>query len=132
MSQVRHWKQRFDVGAKMQFRKSRKLQLCGQERCEPGDPVTEEMKQALGRHRLKMWWEAGMIELLVEAPESSEVESKDKESPAAPEKKPESTEDPLSSGSMEHTGGGWYLVTLADGSEQKVRGKKNAKALLDG
>jgi len=132
MAQVRHWKQRFDAGAKMVFRKSRKLGLCGQERCEPGDPVTEEMKQVLGRHRLKMWWEAGMIELLPEAPERSAEKPKKSESPAAPDKDPESTEDALQPGSMKHTGGGWYDVVLLDGSEQRVRGKKNAKALLDG
>lgn len=105
MAQCRHWKQRFDPAAKMVWRKSRKLGLCGAERCEPGDPVTEEQKQALGRYRLKMWWEAGMMELLVEEPQEP---------------------------SMTHTGGGWYDVVLADGSKHRVRGKKKAKALLDG
>lgn len=127
MSQCRHWKQRFDVGAKMIFRKSRKLGLCGVERCEPGMPVTEEMKEVLGRHRLKMWWESGMLELLAEAP----VPSPD-EDPAAPDDSGDSPEEPLEPGSMKHTGGGWYDVVLPDGSKQRIRGKKNAQALLNG
>lgn len=131
MAQCRHWKQRFDPAAKMVWRKSRKLGLCGAERCEPGDPVTEEQKQALGRYRLKMWWEAGMMELLVEEPQPSQEDAPEKDGPAADSdgKGPESSaQEP----SMTHTGGGWYDVVLADGSEHRVRGKKKAKALLDG
>lgn len=130
MAQCRHWKQRFDAGAKMVFRKSRKLGLCGAERCEPGDLVTDEMKAALGRHRLKMWWEAGMIELLAEEPELSQGDEASEKGPAASEDSNESPEESLEPGSMKHTGGGWYDVVLPDGSQQRVRGKKNAKALL--
>ena len=131
MAQCRHWKQRFDPNAEMVFRKSRKLGLCGVERCEPGDPVTEEMKMALGRHRMKMWWEAGMLELR----EGSQLAREPELEPEAPASPPADESPELESPGlpcMVHEGGGWYEVILVDGSKHRVRGKKAAEAFLNG
>lgn len=79
---------------------------------EPGDPVTEEVAQTLGAHRLKIWWHARMIgqrKFVVFEPDPEKV-------------KP----------GMIHLGAGWYDVTRPDGSTARIRGKKEAEALLEG
>ncbi len=90
----------------------KRLKLNGQ-MCEAGTPITDEMKAAFGRHRLKIWWEAGIIERSdFEAPVSAAAR-------AARE----------ASGPMRHVGNGWYEVDTSEGT-QKVRGKKSAEELL--
>tara|TARA_R110002167_G_scaffold93122_2_gene249822 strand:+ start:19888 stop:20235 length:348 start_codon:yes stop_codon:yes gene_type:complete len=60
---LRHWKQRFEADADLIFSKRMKLGCCGVDVVNPGDIVTEDMKAALGRNRLRLWWEAKRIEL---------------------------------------------------------------------
>jgi hypothetical protein len=129
MATMRHWKQRFDVGAKLVFRKKMKLGICGVEVVEKGDPVTEAMKQVLGRNRLRMWWNSNILEI-TDFVDPAETSRKRK----AAEKEAESSTEETSGGEvprMEHTGSGWYDVIFVDRTE-RIRGKKNAEALMNG
>lgn len=100
MAQSRHWRQRFDPNADFVFRRS---VLFNGERVQIGQPVD---KTALGvRHRLRLWWEARIVEL-------------------APAARP--------TGSVTPRGGPWFDVVLPDGSKQTVRGKAAAEALVSG
>ncbi len=112
MAKMRHWKQRFDPGAQLIFRKRMKLGMCGVDVVSFGDPVTEDMKQQLGRHRLKMWWEAQMIQIADEGT-CFDGPSNDFANP-----------EPL--------GSGWFAVTMPDGQVKKIRGKEKALELLNG
>ena len=122
MSTMRHWKQRFDVGAELIFRKRMKLGICGVEIVERGDIVTDAMKEVLGRNRLRMWWNNKILEI---ANFHDPAEADRQRRAAATETK---TEDSTAD-RMEHTGGGWYNVTLANRTV-RIRGKKKAEALL--
>lgn len=79
MSRIRHWKQRFEADADLIFSKRMKLGCCGVDVVNPGDPVTEEMKAALGRNRLKLWWEAKRVELADFDRDQGRVISRDEE-----------------------------------------------------
>lgn len=128
MSKMRHWKQRFDPTAKMVFRKRRKFALGKDGYMSPGDPVTDEIVAALGRQRLKMWWEAGYIELAeYEAPKPHAVQQAEQHAIGNCLDGPDCSPEPLA-----HIGGGWYDVTLPDGSTERVHGKKKAEQLLAG
>lgn len=92
----------------------------------PGDPVTDEIVAALGRHRLKMWWEAGYIELAeYEAPKPHALQLEEQHAIGNCLDGPE-----LPAEAIVHTGGGWYDVTFPDGSTERVHGKKRAEKLL--
>lgn len=113
-TKVRHWKQHFDPDADLVFRKRLALGFttADGERIDvvqPGDPVTDEMKAAFGKHRFKVWWRGGFIEL---APEPI-TEAVDEVPPT-----------------VEETGKGWYTVRYPDGTSKRVRGKKAVEALL--
>tara|TARA_R110002167_G_scaffold143958_2_gene333680 strand:- start:34254 stop:34670 length:417 start_codon:yes stop_codon:yes gene_type:complete len=60
---MRHWKQRYDFDADLIFTRRMKLGICGVAVVHPGDDVTDEMKDALGRNRLKLWWESKRVAL---------------------------------------------------------------------
>lgn len=57
---VRSWKERWDPKAPLVFLRHRKLGLAGVDTVKPGDPVTEEMRKALG-NRLRVWWESKFV-----------------------------------------------------------------------
>lgn len=112
MGRIRHWKERFDPSADLIFSKRMRLHMCGVETVNYGDPVTDEMKDELGKHRMLVWWNANVIQL----------------APADAPARVEPTTEPA----VEKLGGGWYNVTPADGDTVKVHGKKALAALLDG
>tara|TARA_R110000796_G_C14526444_1_gene431392 strand:+ start:938 stop:1366 length:429 start_codon:yes stop_codon:yes gene_type:complete len=60
---MRHWKQRYDFDADLIFTRRMKLGICGVAVVHPGDDVTAEMKEQLGRNRLKLWWESKRVAL---------------------------------------------------------------------
>ena len=125
MGKIRHWKQRFDMSAKLMFLTRRKFAMSPTGFMERGQEVTEEMKQALGRHRLKMWWRAGWIGLADFSPTASRPQA----DPVPAQPDPVSVEE--TAGSVKHLGGGWYDVTLPNGSVDRVHGKVSAQLLLD-
>lgn len=108
MSKLRHWRERWDPHADLIFLKN--LLIEG-ERKKSGDPVTKKIRQKLGLHRMKKWWEAGYLAL---APEKKKV--KPLEGLAAHPR-------------VKLAGRGWYEVTLLDGTTKKAR-KKELEALL--
>jgi hypothetical protein len=67
MAQRRHWKQHWDPTAPLVFIRRLKLQVGDREFVNPGEEVTQEIRDALGRTeahqlaRLKRWWEAGFL-----------------------------------------------------------------------
>lgn len=107
MSKMRHWKQRFDASAELIFSRNMKLGIAGQEVVKRGDVVSIATKRKLGRSRLQRWWNAGFLELAVVTPEKKVV-------------------DPI-----EDIGGGWFQVTLADGSKRKIQGRSNAVLMVE-
>lgn len=122
MSRTRHWKQRWDPSASYVFR--RRLRMDGGSHPKfvmPGDPVTPEIIAKLGMVRVKRWWEAQTIERADFDPTVRGGVAKVK--PAVVEE---------STAGIEHTGRGWYTVTLSDGSTARVRGKEAAEAALQG
>lgn len=114
MAKMRHWKQNFTLDAPLRFRKRMHLNCCGVDTVQPGDPVTDEMREFLGAHRLKMWWRGEFIEIDEAALEDEGVVLL------------------AVKVGVEHTGKGWYTVTLSDGTQHRVRGKAKAEALLNG
>jgi hypothetical protein len=59
---VRHWKEFYDITKPMRFRKVTVIKACGYDKAMPGDPVTPDLIEYLGKHRIKVWWRAEMIE----------------------------------------------------------------------
>lgn len=132
MGTQRHWKQNFDPNARLVYRKRRKFALSPTGFMEPGEVMPPEVQAKVGRHKLKMWWRAGWIELAdFEAPkpykqrlaEQAQANLDIDHSLGGP-----SVDD---SEGMTHLGGGWYDVTLPDGSTERVQGKVKAQELLD-
>lgn len=60
MSKIRHWKQRWSPTAPLIFAKKLKI---GDGHVLPGDRVTDQHRKDLGLHRLRRWWEAGVLAL---------------------------------------------------------------------
>jgi hypothetical protein len=118
---VKHWREKFDPSAELVFTKTFTLGLPNQRVAEAGQIVSPEVREQIGEQRLKMWYRSrfiGMAEQRI-LPEQAEK---------APQPiEPAPVEEP---GSMTHTGGGWYEVTLPSGETRRVRGKAKAKALL--
>lgn len=109
---IRHWKQRFDVEADMVFLK--KLRMGDDPKKPyvlPGEPVTEELKQLLGKNRLNNFWRARCIGLREWYQEHIASE-----------------QDPV----VQQLGRGWYNVTMPDGETRKVHGKAKLEAILQG
>lgn len=59
-NKLRHWKQQFDPTAQMVFRK--RVTVFGKQ-VEPKQPLTQELIRQIGIHKLRAWWESGLIEL---------------------------------------------------------------------
>lgn len=55
---LRHWKQRFNPGAKFIWRSN---VLWQGKRVKPGDPVPQELNERTNRGKLRRLWEAGVI-----------------------------------------------------------------------
>lgn len=125
MAKMRHWKQHWDPEAPLVFSKRMKLGVCGKEYVEPGDPVTPEIMEALGpkaKFRLKMWWQAGRVELADwTSPEDAKRERTQTDPRLLAVTKP----------APEPTGRGWYAVRTPEGELRKVRGQKAAQQMLD-
>lgn len=65
----RHWRQRFDPNAEMRFRK--RVKWSKSITYEPGDKVPEDL---MAPNKLRRWWEAGYIELLIFPPKKAAPE----------------------------------------------------------
>lgn len=98
MSKIRHWKQRWSATAPLIFAK--KLRI-GDGYVLPGEPVTQEHRDHLGLHRLRRWWEAGVIALAGKYPK------------------------------VKSLGNGWSEVIMGPGARaQRVHGKEALEDLL--
>ena len=105
----RHWKQVYDFDAELVFTKRMVLRKYGIEIAQPGDVVPQALKDSLGRHKLRIWWEGGFIA----------IQEKKVEKVEAPEPTPSAPED-----TVKHIGGGHYEVTRG-GVTVRVKGKEN-------
>lgn len=114
---IKHWREKFDPSAELVFTKTFVLGLPNQHKAEAGEIVSPEVREQIGERRLKLWYRSRFIGM---------AEHRILPRRQAP-KEPSPVEGP---GSMTHTGGGWYEVTLPDGQTKRVRGKAKAKALL--
>ena len=112
---LRHWRQRFDPNAEFVFRRP---STYGGVQYQPGDVIPDKLKAA--KMRLQFMWRANRIEL-------AEFET-------APNGTPPDDTPPddllLPEGVTVERNSSWYDVTLADGTEQKVRGRDALEALL--
>jgi len=128
---MRHWKQRYSPDARLVFRKRMQLGACGVDMVHPGDEVTQEMKETFGRHRLRIWWEGGFLEIQ----EVEEIETDPAGTPGEEVNEDDLTQEEIDDAqpatNLEHVGAGWYDVTLQDGTVERVRGKVSAQLLLD-
>lgn len=142
MSQLRHWKQRWNPTADLVFTKRMRLGLTAEVPfVNAGDPVPKDHPR-LNRARLKRWWDAGYLALAnwvdpMEARRKAAVLDGDGPEVFDPRAKGTVVLDPridmvqpLDS-HFRHTGRGWFEVTLPDGTTQKVRGQAAALALLE-
>ena len=129
MSKIRHWQQRFDMSAKLVFLTRRKFAMSETGFMEPGQEISDEMKASLGRHRLKMWWRAGWIGLADFVDKRTLQRRSLNADPVPAQPDPVSAQE--TAGSVKHLGGGWYDVTLPNGSVDRVHGKVSAQLLLD-
>ncbi len=92
---TRHWKEHFSLEVDLIFVKRLRLGLPNKPFVLPGEDVTPEIREALGPHRLKVWWDARVIGTrayaesigLLKPRETSDVPPPSGE-PAAPEPKP--------------------------------------------
>jgi hypothetical protein len=111
-TRTRHWKQRWDANAPMIFLKRMRMGDDPQRPFVlPGDPVTDAIREHIGPHRLRRWWDARVIG-------RADFDPTVRGGYAAP------------AAGIEHTGRGWYVVTFDDGSTKRVRGEDNAKLEL--
>jgi hypothetical protein len=126
MGRIRHWKERFDPKGDLVFSKRMLLNMCGAGTVDFGDPITDEMKQELGAHRLLIWWNAGVIQMAPEqAPQPSATFNQINQEAIEPDGGPMPN--------VEKLGGGWYEVTPAGATEStRIRGKKALEAFLNG
>ncbi len=125
---LRHWKQRFDKGARMRWRRqttwSQELQF------EAGDEIPPEIIKQMGATKLRRFWESHFIELY-------EFEDPDV---ATGQVAPVPTPDPVqtTSGEFEvpegvtvERAGGWYTVSEKDGASIRVQGKGKVLHVLE-
>jgi len=112
MSKLRHWKERYDPERDLFFLKRLRM---GDGYVFPGDPVTEEMREKLGPHRLKTWWKGGTIAHEVPAGAMHRVaEQKEGTYPKV-----------LKSNTS------WFTVEVSEGDVRKVNGRKALDELLE-
>lgn len=87
------------------------------------------------RIRRKRWFRKRFIQKLNHARAIALIENLKKEENIIDDVPPISVtvDDDVSQKAIyEHEGGPWYMVTFADGTQERVKGKKKAKALVDG
>ena len=126
MSKLRHWKQRWDKNAPLVFLK--KLRM-GDGQVLPGDPVTDEIREKLGLHRLRRWWEAGVI-ARADQPLPNHIQRA--MAPAAEPEVEEPVEETVVSYPVVREGkGSWFEVEVAEGDIRKVNGQKALDELLE-
>lgn len=114
MAHTRHWKQRWDPHADFVFAK--RLRMGDNPRKPfvlPGEPVTKKMREKMGLHRLRRWWEAGVIAIADWEP---------------PRRNRRSATEPH----VRKLGGPWFEVTLPGQDAERVRGKEAAELLVAG
>lgn len=64
VSRARHWKQRWDADANLVFaRRMRMGDNPNKPFCLPGERVTKKMRTKIGLHRLRRWFETGVLEI---------------------------------------------------------------------
>lgn len=107
----RHWKQRFNPDAKFIFRRG---VLFGPKRYDRGDLCPEELLR--NKLKLRNFWEARVIEL-------AEFEVPDIITGQRPSIPPGVTVEGPNKG-------GWFSMTLQDGSVEKIRGKEGVDERL--
>lgn len=116
MRRIRHWKQHWDSSAPLVFTKRLRM---GDDPDKPfvmpGDPVTPEMRSKLGLHRLRHWWNAGVVE-------RADVELR----PTRHQPKQEKGLPRVEARSRGH-----YILHFADGSQERLRGKAVLEARLE-
>ena len=108
---MRHWKQHWDPASPLQFARRMNLGIEGFEHVNVGDPVTDEIRAAMGKnadHRLKVWFQAGYVEIANWSP------------PKAEPRRPELQGGP----------GGWFTFETPDGGSCRVRGRARAESAL--
>ena len=91
---IRHWKQHLDINAELILLKN--LTFAGK-KMKAGDPITEEMRKTLGPYKLRLWWEAKMIQVQMATPPAKPQVMANKPKapkalkPKAPKKAPKKT-----------------------------------------
>ena len=60
---TRHWKQRWDPKADLVFASRMRMGTKAKPFCMPGDKVTEAMRKRIGLHRLRRWFETGVLNI---------------------------------------------------------------------
>ena len=113
MSTLRHWRQRWSPTADLVFLKRLKM---GDGQVVPGDPVTPAIREKLGLHRLRRWWDAGVI-CRTDQPLPRRIAALLKPAPQT---------DPI----ITRLGGPWMQVRMPDGSMHKVNGNKALARLI--
>ena len=85
---IRHWKQHYDANKALVL--MRNMSFNGVE-MKAGDLLTEEMRAKLGPYKLKLWWEAQIIQIQDHVPAKPEVmaAAPAKQEEPKPEPKPE-------------------------------------------
>ena len=128
-NKIRHWKQQFDANANLVFRKRMTIRGYGVEIAQPGDLVPQAFRDHYGNNRLRVWWQAGYIEISeAEAPEPAPLvvePSPEPEAPTVEEVVEEIAEEPVKEPTkIVHLGGGYYDVTRG-GVTVRIQGKDN-------
>jgi len=67
---TRHWKQRWDPNAELVFVRRMRVGTKAKPYAQPGDKVTKALRDRIGPHRLRRWFETGVLDIANwEAPE---------------------------------------------------------------
>ena len=133
----RHWRQRFNPDAAFVLR--RPLLIFG-EPFPRGHRLSDEQVLAIGRTKIRRWWESKAIELADFADDAVARPQRDENRPETPRERQESPErvdsndappkaDKAPEIAIQDVGGSWYSVTI-DGETTKVRGRAAVEALI--
>lgn len=60
---TRHWKQRWDPKAELVFVSRMRVGTKAKPFCLPGDKVTKAIRDRIGPHRLRLWFETGVVKI---------------------------------------------------------------------
>lgn len=124
MSNIRHWKEKFDADAEFVYAKT--FKLGADLYVKPGDPVDKSMFGKNVKARLRRWWDSRVIRRAdFVAPASitsgrcGEIQTESAEPEAA-----------VVGPAMEHIGGPWYVVKHGD-QEIRVKGRSEAEKVME-